>query len=72
VGNEFSPHNASRDCLLRSFFTGSFRMRPREESRREIVLRCAASLLQPRHLGGPAWPIRIYGNSSSGWRRRAN
>ena len=22
AGNEFSPHNASRDCLLRSFFTG--------------------------------------------------
>ena len=27
VGNEFSPHNASRDCLLRSFFSGPFRMR---------------------------------------------
>src|ERR1700680_1719100 len=38
----------------------------------EIVLRCAASLSQLRQFGGPAWPIRIYGNSSSGWRQQAN
>jgi hypothetical protein len=58
--------------LRRSFFNGLFQNEAQEESRREIVLRCAVSVLQLRHLGGPAWPIRIYGNSSSGWRRRAN